>query len=321
MTTAARCRCRHGQGAGRVRRGRRRSGRAGPTPARGRLVSGRCGRVSARYDRGEGRRRWRTLGLGGVRCEVEAEAPQVVCDIHGVVVATVPWARHGAGHTRSVDDLAFDRLVARLAVQSSTTAVSELTQIAWSTVGAIIARVADARAERDPFDELVTIGIDEISSTRGHRSLTVVVDHATGRLIWAAVGRDTATRAKFFDPLGPERAGRLTVVTADGRLDRRRRRARPDSGAVYRWFSRGAVGDRRPRPTPARDVERRSSRRPRGPETSRAPATPRGRTPPTSPNATRPSSPGWPRSPRASPGPTSSQRAACGDRPRTPTQS
>jgi transposase len=65
-----------------------------------------------------------------VRCDVEAEAPQVVCDIHGVVVATVPWARHGAGHTRSVDDLAFDRLVARLAVQSSTTAVSELTQIA-----------------------------------------------------------------------------------------------------------------------------------------------------------------------------------------------
>jgi len=253
---------------------------------------------------------------------VEAEAPRVVCDIHGVVVTKMPWARHGAGHTRSVDDLAFDCLVAQLAVQSSTTAVSELTRIAWSTVGAIIARVvADARAERDPFDELVTIGIDEISSTRGHRSLTVVVDHAAGRLIWAAVGRDTATRAKFFDPLDPERAGRVEVVTADGRLDRRHRRARPDSGAVYRWFSRGAVSDRRPRPTPARDVERRSSRRPRAPETSRAPATPCGRTPPISPNATRRSSPGWPRSPRASPGPTSSQRAACGDRPRTPTQS
>jgi len=23
----------------------------------------------------------------------------VVCDIHGVIVANVPWARHGAGHT------------------------------------------------------------------------------------------------------------------------------------------------------------------------------------------------------------------------------
>ena len=178
---------------------------------RGRLACGRCGRVSARYDRGEGRRRWRTLDLGEVRCYLEADAPRVVCDIHGVVVAAVPWARHGAGHTRSFDDL-----VAWLAVHSSKTAVCELTRIAWVTVGAIIARVVtDARSQRDPFDGLVKTGIDEISYKRGHRYLTVVVDHATGRLIWAAVGRDKATLAKFFDLLGPERAARVKVVTAD----------------------------------------------------------------------------------------------------------
>ncbi len=37
----------------------------------------------------------------------------------------------------------------------------------------------------------------------------------TGRLIWAAVGRDKATLAKFFDVLGPERSARIKVVTAD----------------------------------------------------------------------------------------------------------
>jgi transposase len=66
-------------------------------------------------------------------------------------------------------------------------------------VGVIIARVvADARSERDPFEGLVRIGIDEISYKRGHRYLTVVVDHDTGRLIWAGVGRDKATLAGFF---------------------------------------------------------------------------------------------------------------------------
>jgi transposase len=30
----------------------------------------------------------------------------------------------------------------------------------------------------------------------------VVVDHDSGRLVWAAAGRDTATVLKFFDALG-----------------------------------------------------------------------------------------------------------------------
>jgi transposase len=70
--------------------------------ARGRC--GRCLRRCARYDAGEGRRRWRTLDLGTVRAELEAEAPRVSCREHGVVVAAVPWARHGAGHTYAYTD-------------------------------------------------------------------------------------------------------------------------------------------------------------------------------------------------------------------------
>jgi transposase len=68
---------------------------------------GRCGRCLRRcrgYDRGEGRRRWRALDLGVVQAVLEADAPRVRCPEHGVVVAAVPWARHGAGHTRAFDD-------------------------------------------------------------------------------------------------------------------------------------------------------------------------------------------------------------------------
>ena len=35
---------------------------------------------------------------------LEAEASRVSCREHGVVVTAVPWARHGAGHTRYFDD-------------------------------------------------------------------------------------------------------------------------------------------------------------------------------------------------------------------------
>jgi transposase len=62
---------------------------------------------------------------------------------------------------------------------------------------------------------LTRIGIDEIAYKRGHRYLTVVVDHDTGRLLWAAPGRDRATLRAFFDLLGPERSSLITHVSAD----------------------------------------------------------------------------------------------------------
>lgn len=173
---------------------------------------GRCGRRSPAYDRGEGRRRWRALDLGSVQAVLEADAPRVRCREHGPTVAAVPWARHAAGHT-----FAFDEQVAWLASRCSKSAVTALMRIAWRTVGAIIARVwADVEAVRDRFAGLRRIGIDEVSYKRGHKFLTVVVDHDTGRLVWAAPGRDRATLAAFFDALGPERCAAITHVSADG---------------------------------------------------------------------------------------------------------
>ena len=173
---------------------------------------GRCGRRSPWYDRGEGRRRWRTLDLGTVQAYLEADAPRVACAVHGPTVRAVPWARHGAGHTR-----VFDEQVAWLATQCSKTAVTELMRIAWRTVGAIIARVwADVEKVHDRLAGLRRIGIDEISYKRGHRYLTVVVDHDTGRLVWVAPGRDKHTLQGFFDTLGAERCAQITHVSADG---------------------------------------------------------------------------------------------------------
>jgi transposase len=178
-------------------------------------LASRCGVCLRRcpgYDRGQGRRRWRALDLGTVEAVVEADAPRVRCPVHEVVVAHVPWARHGAGHTRDFDDTA-----AWLVVHCSKSAVAELLRVGWRTVGAIVARVgADAAARMDVLSGLRRVGIDEISYKRGHRYLTVVVDHDSGRLVWAAPGRDRATVGAFFDLLGKERAAALTHVSADG---------------------------------------------------------------------------------------------------------
>src|ERR1019366_7787620 len=149
---------------------------------------GICGRRRPGYDGGGGRRRWRALDLGAVRAELEAAAPRGACPEHGGVVAAVPWARHGAVHTRFFDDQ-----VAWLAAACSKTTITALMRISWRTVGTIIARVSgEAEAATDRLGGLGRIGIDEISCKPGHKYLVIVVNHDTGILIWAAPGRQAS---------------------------------------------------------------------------------------------------------------------------------
>lgn len=172
---------------------------------------GLCGRRSGRFDNGAGRRRWRALDLGTSFCWLEADAPRVSCRRHGVVVARVPWARHDSRFTR-----AFEDQVAWLAVNCSKTAVAALMRCSWRTVGKVLERVCgEARLEVDLLQGLKSIGIDEISHRRGQRYLTVVVDHHSGRLVWAAPGRDRATVLAFFDALEEERCKLLESVSCD----------------------------------------------------------------------------------------------------------
>ena len=65
---------------------------------------GRCGIRAPRYDNGEGPRRWRSLDAGTTRVYLQAAAPRVSCPTHGVVVAAVPWARHGSRFTSAFED-------------------------------------------------------------------------------------------------------------------------------------------------------------------------------------------------------------------------
>ena len=174
---------------------------------------GVCGRHSAGYDRGRstGPRRWRSLDMGTVQVFIEAEASRVRCRTHGVVASEVPWARHGSRFTRGFEDT-----IGWLATATSKTAVTELMRVGWRTVGGIVERIqVEIDGQVDRLAGLRRIGIDEISYKRGHKYLTIVVDHDSGRLLWAAVGRDEATVTRFFDLLGEERCAEITHVSAD----------------------------------------------------------------------------------------------------------
>ncbi len=163
-------------------------------------------------DEGRGRRLWRALDFGVFEVWLEADAPRVACPEHGVLVAHVPWARHKSRFTASFEDTC-----AWLVTRMNVTAVAEYMRTSWRGVDGMVERVtAEMAGRRDALAGLRRVGVDEMAHRRGHRYITVVVDHDTGRLVWARKGRDSKVVHGFLDDLGEERARQLTHVSADG---------------------------------------------------------------------------------------------------------
>ncbi|HEX8933973.1 MAG TPA: ISL3 family transposase [Pseudonocardiaceae bacterium] len=172
----------------------------------------RCQRRCPGYDTSPTPRRWRGLDLGTTQVYLQGRTRRVSCPEHGVVVAAVPWARPGSRFTA-----AFEDTCAWLVCHAALSVVAILLRVAWRSVSDIIARVVAERAgQLDRLAGLRRIGIDEISYRKGQRYLLVVVDHNSGRLVWAGKNRTKQTLGRFFDDLGADRAAQLTHVSADG---------------------------------------------------------------------------------------------------------
>ena len=181
---------------------------------------------------------WRHLDLGVWRLEIHARLRRLRCPVHGVLVEGVPFARYGARFTRDFEDL-----VAWLATRTDKTAICRLVRIDWQTVGRIIGRVGDELLPADRLEDLFEISIDEVAWRKGHRYLTLVGDHRTGKIVWGTEGKGARAADEFFAELDPpqstqpdpgdspdaedpeteepvqekvgERAGKLTAVSMD----------------------------------------------------------------------------------------------------------
>ena len=172
-----------------------------------------CGRRCECHDH-EPTRRWRAMDLARSKCYLEYRPARVSCPEHGTLVERVPWARRRSRFTRDFEDW-----VACLAVRCCMSAVARIARVEWHSVGGICKRVYDeVEAQRGVarFDGLRRIGIDETSYKRGHRYLTVVVDHDRGCLVWAHEGYGRDVLNLFLDELTREQRRAIEVVTADG---------------------------------------------------------------------------------------------------------
>ena len=172
-----------------------------------------CGRECPGFDRGKGLRRWRAPDFcNGAKVYIEAEAPRVRCPEHGVVVQQVPWARHRSGFTKNFEDIAV-----WLSLHLSRKACSEYLRVSRDSVGPMITRVEKDLSEgHNRYDGLVRIAIDETSYKKGHKYLTLILNHDTNAVVWIGKGYGKAVLEQFFAELTPEQRTTIQLVSGDG---------------------------------------------------------------------------------------------------------
>lgn len=156
---------------------------------------------------------WRSLDFAGILVEIESPTHRVTCPKHGVVTAAVPWAYPKSSFTKD-----FDLTVAWLAKYLPRSAVANYMRIDWQTVGNCISRALhDLEPERARrLDGLVNIGIDETSYRKGHKYITVIVNHDTNTVVWVADGHGKSVLEQFYKSLSEEQLASIKVVTGDG---------------------------------------------------------------------------------------------------------
>ena len=161
----------------------------------------------------KGRRQWRSLDFGSILVEIESDTQRINCPEHGRIVADVPWAYPGSRFTKD-----FDLTVGWLAVYLPRSVVSEYMRIDWKTVGRCVSRTLhEIEPERNVRrNGLVHIGIDETSYKKGHKYITVVLNHDTNTVVWAAPGHGKKVLEQFYRSLTPEQLASIKVVTGDG---------------------------------------------------------------------------------------------------------
>ena len=137
---------------------------------------------------------------GGILGEVEYQTHRIICPEHGVSVAEVPLAYPGSRFTKD-----FGLTVAWFASYLPRSTTSYFMRVDWETVGRCVNRsLHNLEPERSRIlDGLVNIGIDETSYKKGHKYITVIVNHDTNTVVWASEDHGKSVLEKFYKQLTP----------------------------------------------------------------------------------------------------------------------
>lgn len=173
------------------------------------LCCGNCGK-KARYRDRRPSRRWRDLFVLRQPLVLTYRPCRVSCHTCGVRVEALPWALPRARVTRA---LAHE--VAVWTRRLSWKDASDLFQLNWKTVVAIVKDAVEWGLAHRKLRPVHVMGMDEVSRKKGHKYLTLLWDLKRKVLLWIGEDRTEATVEAFFEWFGKRRARTLKAVCLD----------------------------------------------------------------------------------------------------------
>jgi transposase len=171
-----------------------------------------CSICEKRYDTKDilKQRQWSHVSLWGIPVCIDYRPRRVKCPEHGVKVERIPWSM-------GKRPLSFP-LITVLAFWSRLLPwdqVARLFHVSWNTVRSAVEAAVEYGREREDYQAVRFIGIDEISRKKGHTYHTNVYDLERKRLIWSGAHRDKDSLRRFFQWWGGKRTAALEGVCCD----------------------------------------------------------------------------------------------------------
>lgn len=178
-----------------------------------RLLCPKCHEKSPIHQKASKLKTWELGNFFGLRCVIVYKPNRIKCPKHGTKTEWIPWARHKSKFSRLLEDK-----IAVLFKYVSKSFLQEIYNIKnFNTITNIIERAfLDDIPKSLSKNKLIRIGIDETSYKKGHKYITIVVNHDTGEIVWVGVGKGRNTLDEFFESIPLRHRKRIEVVTADG---------------------------------------------------------------------------------------------------------
>ena len=138
-------------------------------------------------------KRWEDLRLARHRVFIVAQVPRIKCGhCHALCIADVPWARRRSGLTRRLEEL-----MVTMCIDTPVKKVADWFGIGDDRLWRFLKRYVDFARRRVDLSRVRNIGIDETSTHKRHKYITVVRDCDTGSVIFACPGRNKTTIREF----------------------------------------------------------------------------------------------------------------------------
>ncbi len=153
-------------------------------------------------------RAWQHLNFFEHHCFLHCHVPRIKTTEGNVVTVNVPWSRPGSGFTLLFEAFAMALIEREMPVNR----VAELVGVNPQRVWAVFNHWVGQAREADDPSAITQLGVDETSSRKGHKYVTLGVDLETSRVIHACEGKGKETLKTIGQHLESKGVGKEQIT-------------------------------------------------------------------------------------------------------------